>query len=142
MIPADPARAVETAAPEPARSYPTTPVHAAQVIMLPDCWDVEDEDVEFDTEYWGAPSLILNEMGDLDANTAGKHCAFGWPDTSYASKVTDRDADGPAIHLLQLAEDAELGWGWGDSGTMYFVIPANAFVAGDFGQAGWVMHCC
>ncbi|MEO3868464.1 YwqG family protein [Nonomuraea sp. B12E4] len=143
VIPADPARAVETAAPEPARSYPATPVHAADVIMLPDSWDVENSDVEFDEdEHWGASSLILDTMGGFDANTAGNHCAFGWPDTSYASAVTDRDADGPAIHLLQLAEDGELGWGWGDAGTMYFTIPAKAFAAGDFSKAKADMRCC
>ncbi|MFF4705333.1 DUF1963 domain-containing protein [Streptomyces sp. NPDC001288] len=143
VLPADPARAVETAAPEPARSYPPVPVHAAAAAMLPDCWDVEDEDVEFDGDrYWGAAALILDEMGDLDGNTAGTHCAFGWPDTSYTLKVSSRDADGPAVHLLQLAEDAELGWGWADAGTLYFTIPARAFAAGDFRQArAQVLSC-
>jgi hypothetical protein len=39
---------VETAAPAPARTYPAVPVHAAGVAMLPDSWDVEDRDVEFE----------------------------------------------------------------------------------------------
>ncbi|WP_220039762.1 DUF1963 domain-containing protein [Nonomuraea aridisoli] len=143
VIPADPVRAVETAAPGPARSHPATPVHAAGVVMLPDSWDVDDGDVEFDeSAYWGAAALMLEKMDGLDGNTAGGHRAFGWPDTSYASQVTRRDADGPAIHLLQLAEDAELGWGWGDAGTMYFTIPAKAFAAGDFSQAVADMRCC
>lgn len=143
VVPADPARAVETTAPEPARSYPAAPVHAVEVTMLPDCWDVEDEDVEFDREqHWGATSLILTEMADLDGNTAGSHCAFGWPDTSYTAKVSTRDADGPAIHLLQLAEDAGLEWGWGDAGTLYFTIPGKAFGSGDFSEAVAQIYCC
>ncbi|MFI8853577.1 DUF1963 domain-containing protein [Streptomyces sp. NPDC053499] len=143
VIPADPARAVETAAPAPARSYPATPVHAAGVTMLPDCWDVEDEDLSYDKdEHWGAPSLLLQKMDGVDGNTAGGHCAFGWPDTSYAIYATERDADGPEIHLLQLAEDGDLGWGWGDAGTMYFMIPAGAFAAGDFSKAEARMRCC
>jgi hypothetical protein len=143
VIPADPARAVETAAPEPARSYPAIPVHAAEVTMLPDCWDIEDDDLELDgDEHWGAPSLLLDAMEGLDGNTAGHHCAFGWPDTSYASQVTGRDADGPEVHLLQLAEDSELGWGWGDAGTLYVMIPAKAFAAGDFRQARAEIRCC
>ncbi|SNT53638.1 DUF1963 domain-containing protein [Actinacidiphila glaucinigra] len=143
VIPADPARAVETQAPVPARRYPAVPLHAAELTMLPDCWDVEDEDVEFDKEqHWGAASLILSEMGDLDGNTAGSHCAFGWPDTSYTLKVTSREDDGPAVHLLQLAEDADLGWGWGDAGTLYFTIPVRAFTTGDFRQATAKIHCC
>lgn len=143
VIPADPARAIERAAPEPANSYPARPVHAAGVIMLPDCWDVQDDDVEFDTDkHWGAPSLVLAEMDGLNGNTAGSHCAFGWPDTSYGAEVTCRDADGPAVHLLQLAQDAELGWGWGDAGTMYFTIPAEAFRTGDFSKARAQGLCC
>ncbi|MFD5658643.1 DUF1963 domain-containing protein [Streptomyces hirsutus] len=143
VIPADPARAVERTASEPARSYPATPVHAAEVTMLPDCWDVEDEDVEFDRDqHWGAASLILGEMGELDGNTAGSHCAFGWPDTSYTLKVSSRDADGPAVHLLQLAEDTGLGWGWGDAGTLYFTIPVKALATGDFRKVAAQVLCC
>ncbi|MEU5186582.1 hypothetical protein AB0G83_05385 [Streptomyces klenkii] len=89
MIPADPARAVEAAAPEPARSYPARPVHAAEAVMLPDCWDVQDDDVGlgfdfgFDAyEHWGAASLILSKMGDLDGNTAGSHWADSQSGTS------------------------------------------------------------
>ncbi|MEU6510126.1 DUF1963 domain-containing protein [Streptomyces sp. NPDC046942] len=143
VIPAAATRAVERAAPEPARSYPVRPLRATEVTMLPDCWDIEDADVDFDPdEHWGAASLILTAMGDIDGNTAGRHRAFGWPDTSYGSRVTRRDSDSPAVHLLQLAQDAELGWGWGDAGTLYFSIPAKAFVAGDFSKAEANGHCC
>ncbi|MER6998482.1 DUF1963 domain-containing protein [Streptomyces sp. NPDC000410] len=143
VLPADPARAVETAAPEPARSYPATPVHAAGVTMLPDCWDLEDGDLDFDREeHWGAPSLLINAMGDLDGNTAGSHCAFGWPDTSHAGQVTGRGAGGPDVHLLQLPEDPELGWSWGDAGTLYFTVPAEAFSKGDFADAEAILRCC
>ncbi|MFJ8387800.1 DUF1963 domain-containing protein [Streptomyces sp. NPDC094438] len=51
-------------------------------------------------------------------------------------------ADAPATHVLQLAEDAELGWGWGDAGTMYFTIPEKAFAAGGFNKAEANGHCC
>jgi Domain of unknown function (DUF1963) len=46
VIPAGPSRATET--PAPARRYPAVPVPAAAVTMLPDSWDVEDDDVESD----------------------------------------------------------------------------------------------
>ncbi|GAB7188453.1 hypothetical protein ATKI12_8284 [Kitasatospora sp. Ki12] len=143
VVPADPARAVAVTAPEPARRYPARPVHAAEVTMLPDCWDVEDDDLTYDEDrHWGAPSLILGEMDDLNGNTTGHHRAFGWPDTSYTVRVTTRDDDGPAVHLLQLAEDTDLGWGWGDAGTVYFTIPAGALAAGDFGKAVATGLCC
>ncbi|MER7754682.1 YwqG family protein [Kitasatospora sp. NPDC097643] len=143
VVPADPARAVATTAPEPALRYPQRPVHAVEVTMLPDGWDLENDDLPYDKDrHWGAPSLVLDEMPDLNGNTAGHHCAFGWPDTSYTVSVTSRDDDGPAVHLLQLPEDAELGWGWGDAGTMYFTIPAGAFAAGDFSRAEAHGYCC
>ncbi|GLW73973.1 hypothetical protein Kpho02_62710 [Kitasatospora phosalacinea] len=142
VVPADPARAVEVPAPAPARSYPARPVHAAASTMLPDCWDVADDDLEYDTDrHWGAASLVLDTMDGFDGNTAGKHCAFGWPDTSYGSSVTYRDADGPHVHLLQLAADEELGWAWGDAGTLYFTVPAKAFAAGDYDRADAQGHC-
>ncbi|RKE23416.1 DUF1963 domain-containing protein [Streptomyces sp. TLI_171] len=143
VVAADSARAVATVAPRPARRYPSRPVHAAGSFMLPDAWDVEDDDFEFDRDvHWGAPSLILNALDDFDGNTAGQHAAFGWPDTSYATAVTTRDADGPAVHLLQLAEDTELGWGWGDAGSLYFTVPAKAFAAGDFTATEAAGRCC
>jgi hypothetical protein len=143
VISADPTRAVEMAAPEPARRYAAIPVNASERTALPDCWDLEEGDFEYDSnKHWGVESLCLAEMDDLDGNTGGRHYAFGWPDTSYAAKVTARDADGPAIHLLQLAEDGELGWGWGDAGTMYFTIPAKAFASGDYSKAVAGGICC
>ncbi|GAA3136154.1 DUF1963 domain-containing protein [Streptomyces echinatus] len=80
--------------------------------MLPDCWD------------------------------AGSHCAFGRPDTSHTLRVSSRDADGPAVHLLQLAEDTGLGRGWGDAGTLYFTIPAGALAKDDSGEAVAQALCC
>ncbi|WP_316770272.1 hypothetical protein [Streptomyces sasae] len=54
VIPADPARAVEAAAPEPARSYQVRSLHAAEVTVLPDCWDIEDADFDLDPDgRWG-----------------------------------------------------------------------------------------
>ncbi|MGW4378697.1 DUF1963 domain-containing protein [Kitasatospora sp. NPDC004531] len=143
VLPADPARAVETPAPAPANRYPARAVRAVGTVMLPDCWDVEDHDVDFDRDaHWGATELVLLALDGYDGNTADQHRAFGWPDTSHTSAVTARDADGPAVHLLQLSGDAELGWGWGDAGTLYFTIPAAAFAAGDFSRAGAEGHCC
>ncbi|GAA2829941.1 hypothetical protein GCM10010441_63080 [Kitasatospora paracochleata] len=143
VVPADPVRAVETAAPAPARSYPARAVHAAGVTMLPDCWDVEDTDLAFDRdEHWGAASLVLEAMDGLDGNTDDRHRAFGRPDTSYGSGATRRDADGPAVQLLQLAGDAELGWGWGDAGSLYVTIPLGAYAVGDFGRATADLRCC
>lgn len=143
VVPADPALAFETAAPAPARVYPPVPVRATAVAMLPDSWDLQDADIEFDKDvHWGAPSLILGAMSGYDGNTGGRHCAFGWPDTSYGNTVTARDADGPAIHLLQLAQDAQLGWAWGDAATLNFTIPARAFAAGDFTSVRVTVQSC
>ncbi|MFC7329666.1 DUF1963 domain-containing protein [Marinactinospora rubrisoli] len=142
VIPAEPDRAVERTAPSRARSYPAQPVYAAEVTMLPDCWDVTDDDLPFDREeHWGAESLILDTFGDLDGNSSGDHQVFGWPGLSHASGVSAAGYRGERrVHLLQLAEDDN--WGWGDAGTFYFLIPEKALAAGDFSQAVPEMRCC
>jgi hypothetical protein len=143
VVPADPALAVEATAPAPAHVYPSVPVHATAVAMLPDSWDVEDTDIAYDkNEHWGAPALVLEAMTGYDGNTADLHSAFGWPDTSYGNTVTVRDADGPAVHLLQLARDAHMGWGWGDAATLNFTIPAGSFVASEFSAAQLTIQSC
>ncbi|SDX06077.1 Uncharacterized protein YwqG [Saccharopolyspora shandongensis] len=132
VVLADPARAVETTAPERATSYPRRPVRAVEVTMLPDCWDVRDEDVEFDEHvHYGAESLILTEFEEMDGNSAEGHRAFGWPGLSHASSVMRREE--PQVHLLQLAEDET--WSWGEAATQYFTIPAEAYEKGDFTKA-------
>jgi hypothetical protein len=143
VIPADPTRAVGTSAPTPARTYPAVLMCAAAVTMLPDACDVEDDDIEFDRHaYWGAIQVLWDAMEGLDGNTAGRHCAVGWPDTFNATPVTRRDADGPAVHLPQLVRDAELGWGWGDAATLSFTIAAKPFAAGDFSAARVSVQSC
>ncbi|WP_327117588.1 YwqG family protein [Streptomyces sp. NBC_01341] len=72
----------------------------------------------------------------------GSHCTFGRPDTAYTLTVSPRDADHPSVHLLQPAEDTELGWGWGDAGTLYFTIPVTALATGDFRKAVAQVRCC
>lgn len=143
VIPAESRTAVENPAPNPARSYPPVPVRAVDVTMLPDVCDVADSDVDFDkTRYWGVTQLLWESMQGLDGNTAGRHCAFGWPDTSYANIVTERDDDGPHIHLLQLAQDAGLGWSRGDAATLNFLIPAQALADGDFSRVHLKTQSC
>ncbi|MFE7234054.1 DUF1963 domain-containing protein [Streptomyces sp. NPDC001231] len=52
------------------------------------------------------------------------------------------DTEGPAVHLLQLAEDTALGWGWGYAGTLYFTIPVKALATSDFCKAVAQVFCC
>ncbi|WP_285616939.1 hypothetical protein [Actinoallomurus iriomotensis] len=72
-------------------------------------------------------------MADLDGNTVGRHRAFGRPDTSYASSVTGRGADGPAISSPRTRGSAGP---WDGAGTMYVTIPA-----GGFGETSAAMRC-
>ncbi|MGW4494769.1 DUF1963 domain-containing protein [Streptomyces sp. NPDC004376] len=139
VIPAAPLNAIETPAPTPARRYPAHPVHPIEVVMLPDCWDVPDTALEYDpAEHWGAASLLLATMSDLDGNTANTHRALGWPDTSYATPVTPPGS----LHLLQLAQEPALDWIWGEAGTLYFTIPEEAYAKGDFSAARAEFRCC
>lgn len=123
--------------------YPAVPVHAVAVAMLPDACDVGENEIEYDkSAYWGLAELLWATMKDLDSNTADRHCALGWPDNSYATRVTARDEHGPQVHLLQLARDKELGWSWGDAATFYFTIPVAALAAGDFTEVRMVGGSC
>ncbi|RCV48074.1 DUF1963 domain-containing protein [Marinitenerispora sediminis] len=142
VVPADPDRAVVRPAPSTARSYPPELVHAAAVAMLPDSWDVEDDDLPYDDgEHWGATSFVLDRFGDLDGNSSGNHQAFGWPGLSHASGVSAAEYRGERrVHLLQLAEDGN--WSWGDAGTLYFLISEEALAKGDFSQVVAEMRCC
>jgi hypothetical protein len=98
VIPADPARAVVTAAPAPAPAYPTVPVHAAGVVMLPDSWDVKDELVEFDlSAHWGASSLNLPESPEENRATWLGLPGYA-PGTSWSGAV--------AAHLARDQEGA------------------------------------
>ncbi|KUJ68491.1 hypothetical protein ACZ90_18040 [Streptomyces albus subsp. albus] len=96
--------------------------------------------------HWGTTSLLLDALGDLDGNTAGGHCAFGWPDASYASQVTQRDADGPTVHPLRLAEDVELGWQQAAEELAdrapgdLLGITAHPFIAPSGGHPGLITH--
>ncbi|WP_129840206.1 DUF1963 domain-containing protein [Streptomyces sp. RFCAC02] len=151
VIAADRASAVERAVPPRARQYPGTPVHASRAVMLPDPFDLADGEVPLDHDEdgaplgrdgrWRVPYLIGDLMGASDGNTAGEHLALGWPDASHTLPVTPRDAGGPAVHLLQLAEDPDLGWGWGDAGEVSFTVPAAAWAEGDVTRAGAHFRC-
>ncbi|WBO61764.1 DUF1963 domain-containing protein [Streptomyces camelliae] len=136
VIPAAATRAVKRAAPEPARSYPVRPLRATEVTMLPDCWDIEDADVDFDPDETGVRHRSSSPRWATSTGTPPSGIAPSAGPTPLTGRVTRRDSDGPAVHLLQLAQDAELGWGRGDAGTLYFSDPGEGLHGRPLQQGG------
>jgi hypothetical protein len=74
-----------------------------------------------------APALIQGDMDDDLASAAG---FLGLPrDTAWTM-------------LLQLDSDRDLGWCWGDAGSLYFWIPTDDLATGRFDRVWTILQCC
>lgn len=74
-----------------------------------------------------APAVIQNDMDDDLASAAG---FLGLPqDTAWTM-------------LLQLDSDRDLGWCWGDAGSLYFWIPSDDLATGRFDRVWTILQCC
>lgn len=74
-----------------------------------------------------APAVIQNDMDDDLAKAAG---FLGLPPGTAWTL------------LLQLDSDGDLGWCWGDAGTLYFWIPAADLEEGRFDRVWTILQCC
>lgn len=142
VIPADPARAVETHAPAGAEVFsPAVPFKAEPVWTLPGRWapELSGLELEPDSDY---PYPAFMFVHDNFMDTWGDYCrqrhsadqAFGHP-----RLLVDQHPEG-SVQLLQVSSN-EL-WQWSEGGWLHFMLPAQAWRDGDFGQAfvhpdGW-----
>ncbi|MFJ2202855.1 DUF1963 domain-containing protein [Streptomyces violaceusniger] len=117
VIAADPARAVEIAA--PAFAELCTPLHAERVVTMP---DPSDDDI--DKTY----SQICFEWHSYEDR------AFGWPTLELSQPLHPKGNGDPYTHLLQLQYPPDEP-GYSDGGLLHFTIPTPALQAGDFTQA-------
>ncbi|MFI0451402.1 DUF1963 domain-containing protein [Actinomadura sp. 6N118] len=156
VVPADPQRAIEIAAPDPAPRFDRIPLVATPVVTLPsassyDCdpvlnsldfgnefeetslyrvnpgWLVVDK---FGEDAW--PRYCVSEQGIEWGGMSNQ--AFGWPPIrSYGVDLLEElSPDEPYVHLLTLGS-TDL-WEWGDGGIVRFVAPAKALWEGDLSQ--------
>ncbi|MEU0530872.1 DUF1963 domain-containing protein [Amycolatopsis tolypomycina] len=151
IIPADPALAIEEAAPAPASIHAPEPFYAVPVVTLPSMQGVSYDPVLDTVDYGGETedSLHYRSMpGWLAADRLGdrwlEFCeraqglyryegvrfspdqAFGWPHLENSFSQLKE----PYRHLITIGHH-DLG----DGGYVHFVLPPEAFRDGDYEQA-------
>ncbi|MEW2631888.1 DUF1963 domain-containing protein [Streptomyces sp. NPDC048389] len=161
VVPAAVTEAVEVSAPKPAVRFLPTPVRPVPVVTLPDCEEVEMQDLiqgpgsdRFDYDVWVRYSTETRDLTEEDHRLrwpvrGGKHQAFGWPWVLHSSPTADArkqfarrtpDIVVPEDWRLLLQLDSDgirtdagfAGWQWGDMGELHFTIPGADLRAGVF----------
>ncbi|MDA2803075.1 DUF1963 domain-containing protein [Nocardiopsis suaedae] len=157
VIAARPERAEEAQTPEMATVFPSTPQHAAPMLMTPDEWDdaLGHLDLhaipefaaasEFERDYpefflsrhfRRGPGRLVRPDGSGEDHGPSSAIAFGWPRT-MSGAYTKGGRDRP---LLQLSTN-DL-WSWSEGGSVHIVLPGEDLAAGDYTEAaayvdGW-----
>jgi uncharacterized protein YwqG len=87
---------------------------------------------------FGWPDLMQNPM-QLDCQLASHGIYIGGLDGRHGPRVEDlRSGAADWMLLLQIDTDRDLGWSWGDAGTIYYWIRRQDLAAGEFGRT-WMM---
>ena len=91
---------------------------------------------------FGWPELVQNPM-QLECQLASNGIYVGDP-KGYRHPRAAELAPGAAdwLLLLQLDTDDEIGWMWGDTGTIYYWIRRQDLLAARFDQAWMIFQCC
>ncbi|WP_327000343.1 YwqG family protein [Dactylosporangium sp. NBC_01737] len=154
------ATAVPARPPAGAFTFPARPAVGRRVATMPDVWEPVIRAVWAD----GSAAAWAYERLRLDDGPGPVHRMFGWPDPQQASmhldcqlvangvdlmhggyddpRVPDLQAGAADWRLLwQVGTDEEqLGWMWGDMGTLYFWIRAEDLAAGRFDRVWAVLQ--
>lgn len=109
-------------------------------------FDRLDDDQHYEMAYTGHafggwPALIQNPM-ELECQLASNGIFVGGPE-GYAdprARALEAGADDWRL-LLQLDSEDDLGWMWGDGGTVYFWCRKQDIAAGRFDRAWTVLQC-
>jgi Domain of unknown function (DUF1963) len=144
VIPADPARCDEVMAPDLARTYAWSPLHATPMVTLPEVEQEIVQRLDFGAGHEDFPPLpALYAVKDAWRGSGahqmdgGAHQAFGWPDPLQGPVMPE---EGDHTHLLQL--DPFDQWSFADAGVVYFTIPTEALRSGDFSQVAFTGQSC
>jgi len=161
VIPVSPADAAAVASPPGSRSFTAYRMVARTVTTIP---DYDEPSVGGLDEYDDAFDRLA---ADLDCgDEAPWHRMFGWPDLLQRAMRLDcqlaahglnaddsEDYDSPRaaelapgaedwLLLLQLDTDDDIGWMWGDAGTVYFWIRRQDLLAERFDRTWMIFQCC
>lgn len=151
IIPADPARAIERAAPAPASIHAPEPFSAVPVVTLPSMRGVSYDPVLDTVDYGGETEDSLHyrsmpgwaasdRLGDpwlefcereqglyqYEGVSFSPDQAFGWPHLENSFPQLEE----PYRHLITIGHH-DLG----DGGYVHFILPPKAFRDGDYEQA-------
>lgn len=91
---------------------------------------------------FGWPELVQNPM-QLECQLASNGIYVGDP-KGYRHPRAAELAPGAAdwLLLLQLDTDDEIGWMWGDTGTIYYWIRRQDLLAARFDRTWMIFQCC
>jgi uncharacterized protein YwqG len=79
---------------------------------------------------------------ELDqGDAAPRHRMFGWPDL-VQNPVELEPGAADRLLLLQLDTDDDIGWMWGDAGTLYYWIREQDLRTGRFDRTWMIFQCC
>jgi uncharacterized protein YwqG len=161
VIPVAAADAVAVASPPGALAFPAYRMLPRTVTTIPD--HGEPSLGELDADH----AVFRRLYADLEHDDSPpRHRMFGWPDLvqnpmqlecqlasngirvgngkGYRHPRVAQLAPGAEdwLLLLQLDTDDEIGWMWGDTGTIYYWIRRQDLLAARFDQAWMIFQCC
>ncbi len=154
--------ATARAVPAQAETFTAIGCAARRVRTIPERWEPPVE------ALWGARRGGVNRFYDRVGQPAGapRHRVFGWPEPvqhpmrldcqlasngvfiggpeGYGDPRVEQLRAGAAdwVLLLQLDCDDDVGWAWGDAGTLYYWIRRQDLAAGDFSRIWGIGQCC
>lgn len=161
VIPVAVANATPVAAPPGTPTFPAYRMLTRTVTTIPDLdepalseLDADYEDIERldadltddDQAPWhrmlGWPDLVQNPM-EPECRLAAKWISGGDSEGCRGPRVADTASEAADwLLLLQLDTDDEIGWMWGDGGTLYYWILRQDLLAGRFDRTWMILQCC
>lgn len=143
-------------------TYRPAPVAPRRIELLPDSQGLTKPEFDWSRDGEAYSELRLSAFGELQ-----HHQVLGYPTPVQNDDMEEEcqlafngiyvgDAEGykdprvPGLKagakdwklLLQLDTDDDIGWMWGDVGTLYFWVREQDASAGDFSKVWMVFQCC
>lgn len=142
-------------------TYPPRPVVPHRIDLLPDSQRLDRSDFDWDRDgevymevrdapfgdikhhqMLGYPSPVQGDEMELECQLASNGIYVGDPDGYKHPRVPElKPGAGEWKLLLQLDSDDDLGWMWGDVGTLYFWIRESDARKADFSNVWMVFQC-
>lgn len=142
--------------------YREKPVSPQRIDLLPDSQLIPDgefswkrdgdayaelRDLPFDKQphhqVLGYASPVQNAEMEVECQLVTNGINVGGPEGYNDPRVPELKRDAHAWKLLlQLDSDDDIGWMWGDVGTLYFWVKESDARAGDFSKVWMVFQCC